>query len=157
MCGLGYDGTVLVARDAGGYDRIPIGRLDKSKYESARKVLWGKRKRYWKLKEKKYVRMVEYTRQFTFDKGGREYFSVDAVVYEGYPGSDDAAMKRLKGRSMTRLTTRMIDRSFRGVTKNGIENYYAFLDNFDFTEHPERGGWMYRSGVSYVDDLKKIG
>ena len=45
-----YTGTVLVAHPKGGYRRIHISELDRDRYEPARKVLWGKRRRYWRLK-----------------------------------------------------------------------------------------------------------
>ena len=48
---MSYTGEVLVKQDRGGYKRVPIGELDKKQYKRGRKVLWGKRRRFWELKE----------------------------------------------------------------------------------------------------------
>ena len=153
---MAYDGTVLVAKAAGGYKRIPIGDLDKSKYEPARKVLWGKRKRYWKPKPERPERVerVEYVRQFTFDKGGKEYFTVDAVIYEDFESAVKSD-KRSASDAITKIAERMIKSDLKDLTVNNIKNYYDFLDNFDLSAVEVRGGWRLWDGVSYVD-VKRV-
>jgi len=135
---------------------VPYGKTDKG--GGASKVTWpfksgSKRVRLWRRKPEK-VERVEYVRQFTFDKGGKEYFTVDAVIYEDFESAVKSD-KRSASDAITKIAERMIKSDLKDLTVNNIKNYYDFLDNFDLSAVEVRGGWRLWDGVSYVD-VKRV-
>jgi len=87
---MAYTGTVLVVRERGGYKRIHISELDRDRYERGRKVLWGKRRRYWKLKPEP-VEMWRFSAGFSGGVQKGDYVSItyqewstDEGDYEGF-------------------------------------------------------------------------
>jgi len=146
---------VLVAQPRGGYKRIDIKQFDKRKYEPARKTLWGKRRRYWKIKETKVVR---YTRTYIFEegkKGKTPEARLDAVVemIEPVDMSDEEVTKKLKSRRMDRIMRKMIENKFKEKGQKTVPWQYRHVD---LKDKAVWGGWEVRSERvgSFVDAFR---
>ena len=134
-----YRGTVLVAGDRGGYKRIKYSEFKKDKhlYERKRKVLWGKRRRYWKKPpEPAVVRVTvgwhgvaegEY-RSVTYQEWVEDHEDeIEAAkergVYQGRkPGSTKAKPARARELRDRGLRDREIAEAL-GVSRRSVQRY----------------------------------
>ena len=101
---------VYVKQARGGYKKTPLSSLDRDKFTRGRKKLWGKRRRYWEPK-KEPEQFAEYVRTYLYKMGEKDYYAVDVVIYEPYPGSEQAMIDRLTSKGLEDKIKSLMDAS----------------------------------------------
>ena len=107
---------------------------------------------------KKYRKYVEFTRQYVYEVGGKEYFTVDVVTVEpkvkGY--TDEDYQRLLEEKYSDEWGERFIQAEL-DKYMDGDYHYYSFLRDMEFEP---KGGWRYVKDVTgpyvHVYDFKNF-